>query len=229
MESGAGPVEWGGGGTGSGQFTVASGARLVVVTTYDFTASSTVTGAGTVVLEDGNDATLSFTVAGNYDITGTTDIEGGIADFTRTVLSVGNSLIVGDGTADFYAVSLSVQQLEVDENGSLISGDIAVADQFVWNGGTVSGTGTVTVANNGSSAPNLILGDICPFGIHRTGRSTVRRSINEGQAIASHSDSGSLFALANGAQLINDGTFTADNAVSLTFAATEALDRRIVP
>ncbi len=81
--------------------------------------------------------------------------------------------------------------------------------QFVWNGGTVSGAGTVTIANNGSSVPNFVLGD-SPFGSTNWTLDGMTLD-NEGQAIVSHSDSGG-FAMVNGAQFVNAGTLTTENA-----------------
>ena len=64
------------------------------------------------------------------------------ADFTGTVLAVGNSLTVnGNGVADFGTTAFSVNTLSI-VGGELDAGDVTVANQFVWYGGTVGGTGT---------------------------------------------------------------------------------------
>ena len=80
-------------------------------------------------------------------------------DFTGTVLSVGESLTLGyAGTANFNSSALNVQTLTVS-NGELDSGDVTVSNQLVWQAGTIAGSGTLTVEDNGGTATNLLLSD----------------------------------------------------------------------
>ena len=83
--------------------------------------------------------TVNAPIASDYDVTGITSVDG-IVDFTGTVESVGQTLDVEGGAADFGSTPLNVQALDVGSGGTLIAGDVTTSS-FWWYGGTVGGTG----------------------------------------------------------------------------------------
>jgi hypothetical protein len=126
-----------GGGTGSGTFTIESGA---VLSASSYTLqNATVSGAGT--LQAGN-----LTIGGTTTIQNLTVSGGTVTD--NTALTIQN-LIISGGT--FTANSpLEVQNLTL--SGGTLTGpaNITVDDGFTWTGGTLSGTGD-TVLDGTSS------------------------------------------------------------------------------
>ena len=76
----------------------------------------------------------SVAVGGDYAVTGSTTVHGGLTDFTGTVVSVGPVLTI-NGTADFHANALSLTTLTL--SGTLQStAAVAVSEAFYWHGGT---------------------------------------------------------------------------------------------
>jgi hypothetical protein len=203
------------GGLSNGNYSVASGANLDLFGTYNLAATSSVTGAGTVDFVGAN-----ASVAGSYAITGSTFVDYSTVDFTGTVLSVGDTLAISNGSsiADFHTASLSVQTLNMAA-GTLNAGDVTVSKQFLWNNGTISGAGTLTVQNNGSISPNLLLGDDVtgyPWGNWTIDGKTLD---NQGQAVVSLSSAlpTGLFDYRNGATFLNAGSFTVQSSSDVQF------------
>ena len=217
-----------GGGTSSGSVTVAAGAELDLGGTQNLTATSSVSGGGTVEAAKYGTTTL----AGTYTVTGSTVVGyAGTADFTGTVNSVGSSLSIlfGNSVADFGTTALSVQQLEID-GGILTAGDVTVANQFVWNGGTVGGTGTLTVENNPVTSSNLAMGPYLSqsYAVWTLDGKTLD---NQGQGVmdVSGTPNNQTFNFKNGATFLNEGTFAVQsNAYQVAFYSTDSLSESFV-
>ncbi len=128
-----------GGGTTSGSYTIGVGSELGLYGTQDFTAASTISGAGTVFVDDG------VTNAGETPRRhlGTTYLFG-TADFTGTVQSVGNSFTIDNGTAIFEMANspLTLNAL-VNNSGTLVvdSGILQLLGGGTFNGATTVAAG----------------------------------------------------------------------------------------
>ena len=135
----SGTLSLSGGGTSSGSFAVAAGARLVLANEA-LASTSSVSGAGAVSLS-------TLTMAGTYNVTGSTTVNG-LVDFSGTVTTVGSPLVV-NGTANFHGTPLSLTNLTV--SGTLQdSAAVGVSGTLDWPAGTIAGGGTVTVAAGGT-------------------------------------------------------------------------------
>ncbi|HEV3416005.1 MAG TPA: hypothetical protein VG056_04310, partial [Pirellulales bacterium] len=134
-----------------GVFVVDAGAELPMGGGVSLDAASSVSGAGSVGFNPG-----SVTVAGRYNVTGETDLEpnsGDTVDFSGNVQNVGTTLFVelasgGQPTPviTFHNTPINVTNLTLP-GGVLTTGPIQ-ASSFTWSGGTLQGTGTVTVSNS---------------------------------------------------------------------------------
>ena len=87
----SGMVSIGANGTHTGSFSAAAGTKIVFAGgTNDLNAGSSVTGAGTIEFTGG-----TANLAGSYDITGTTRVNGGIANFNGTATSAALDVTAG--------------------------------------------------------------------------------------------------------------------------------------
>ncbi len=86
---------------------------------------------------------------GIYDLAnaGETHVVSGTANFTSPVASLGKSLVMDGGVADFSSgVSVAVPEFGLS-NGTLTGvGDLTATNTLNWTGGTMSGSGSTTVA-----------------------------------------------------------------------------------
>ncbi|MBS0260989.1 MAG: hypothetical protein JSS02_03460, partial [Planctomycetes bacterium] len=186
-------------------FVVSAGARLIFDGTQSLLGRSQIYGAGDVYLGDGS-LPAAITFAGQYTVTGTTSISGS-ADFTGEVFSVGTALTVNGGNANFHGNALQVPSLSL-QNGVLVStANIEVTDQFIWQGGTLGGTGTLTVDNNDAVTPNFVLRN--PAGQTQTGMYLDGKTLlNQGQALLDADPTTAYLdvGIQNGARFINAGS-----------------------
>ncbi len=124
-----------GGGTTSGSFTVAAGGGVLdLYGTQDFTAASTLAGAGLVEVISGDS-----TFGGTYDVTGKTSILAGTADFTGTVESVGDTFKIDQGIVNFQPTNSPVTL-----NGFLNMDDVGSLTVASWRGAVPGGGGSIT-------------------------------------------------------------------------------------
>jgi hypothetical protein len=140
-----GTLTLGVGGTTSGSLTVEIGTTLNLFGNvyYNFTAASSLGGAGTVVLAAGYSE-----VDGMYAVTGSTAITGGTTNFAGMVSSVGNTLTIsGNTSANFVGNSFSVGTFNFSGGTLLGVGDIGVTGMMTWTGGTLADTGSTTLAS----------------------------------------------------------------------------------
>jgi len=108
------------GGSSGGAFTVPLGTTLDLAGgTHNFTAGSTISGAGDVNVSGG---TVNF--AGSYTVTGKTNINGGSANFNVPTSIAGGTL-----------------------SGGTLAGSstVTIAGTLNWTGGTMSGTGSTAI------------------------------------------------------------------------------------
>jgi hypothetical protein len=165
-----------GGGTSSGNFVSvltigSSGSKLMFGGgTYNLTGSSSIAGFNAVEFSGGN-----VEMAGTYNVNGTpasTTVSGATVHFVGTTTSIGSTLTVSGGEADFISpiggggpVSLDSLTLSngilnlfanavttpvFAQSGGLLMGtaDVNTA-KLTWTGGTMGDTGSTTVAPNG--------------------------------------------------------------------------------
>jgi hypothetical protein len=119
-----------GGGTSAGKFNVAAGTTLSLGgSNFSTTAASSVTGAGSVLFTGG-----PSTIAGSYNITGTTTVGGSPAD--------------SNAAANFNSANASTAALNLNAGALGGTGNLSVSGTMTWAGGTLSNTGTTTIAAN---------------------------------------------------------------------------------
>jgi hypothetical protein len=193
----------------SGSFSVSVGATLAF---NSFTRlASAVSGAGNVLFAGG-----ATDVVGNYDVTGATEVQGGTANFTGVLTSVGPLVQVTQGGTANFSQGFSTKTLDVDGGTLTGSGSVTVTGALLWiNGGTLSGTGSTTVA---AGATMSISGT---SGSENLDSRTLTLSLG---ATASWSGTNDL-AFGDGAVFNNQGKFTIQNDQSIsTFGSTPALN-----
>jgi YD repeat-containing protein len=144
----SGTLTMAGGGDSTGSFQVAAGATLNFNGgTPTLEATSRIGGAGTILFSGG-----TVNARGTYDLgaLGTTRFTFGTAHFTGPVTSLGQSLLMHEGTADFNSgAPVTLPELTL-QSGTLTGSDnVIVTGALNWTGGTMSGTGTTTVAASG--------------------------------------------------------------------------------
>ena len=119
-----------GGGTSAGKFVVAAGSTLSLGgSNFSATAASSITGAGSVMFTTG-----PSTIAGAYNITGTTTVGASPAD--------------SNAVANFNSASASATTLNLKAGALGGTGNLTVTGTMTWAGGTLSNTGTTTIAAN---------------------------------------------------------------------------------
>ena len=130
--------------TGSGIFAVAAGAALQFGTTNTLTASSVVSGAGTVAVQHGN-----FSTAGTWSHTGTLAVNGGIATFTPVGAFAPGSITVAGGAGTFNSAA-TTGTLAVSGGTATFTAPVS-ATTLALSGGTLTGTANVTLTGASSS------------------------------------------------------------------------------
>jgi len=191
------------GGDSTGSFQVSSGATLGFGAggsrgTQTLESTSRIDGAGTVFFDGG-----TVNLMGTYDLgaAGKTYLQFGSANFTSPVASLGKSLVMDGGIADFSSGTPDTVPV-LDLSGATLteSGDLTVTDTLNWTGGTMSGSGTITAAAGATFNLNGILSlDRCTL-------------VNAGSATCSGDYQYDAFYASDGA--------TIDNQVGATFRVT---------
>jgi hypothetical protein len=132
VEAASGTLDLAGGGTSSGTFLADSGATLDFGGGPHFlTAASSVSGNGTVVFDSETFNGLSITIAGTYNVAGTTTFQATNAPFAAPPVEFDQDATMG--TLNLTAGTLSGV------------GNITVTGAFNWTGGTLSGLGNLIV------------------------------------------------------------------------------------
>jgi len=139
----SGTVALAGGGNSSGAFIVDVDARLQFLGDHILDVDSSISGAGEFHMWSG-----TAEIGGTYNVTGLTTIGewAGEVNFTGEVLSVGAKLsLYGYADVDFHGTSITTNELYM-QGTNLPSGDVTVS-KLIWKTGTMTGTGTTTVAD----------------------------------------------------------------------------------
>jgi fibronectin-binding autotransporter adhesin len=162
-----------GGGEGSGAFTVAEGGTLLLagtptmgggssgVAVWTLDADSSVSGSGIVRFGDAIGVYATATVAGLYNVTGSTIIEGGShateVDFTGRVDSLGAVSVNASATLDLSGATLTAGGGDTLASlnfagGTLVAAqDLSVTGTFTGSEGTLQGVasqGSLTVSSD---------------------------------------------------------------------------------
>ena len=203
----AGTLILGDGGTISGPVTVDTGAALYFGSTgsYSLDSSSSVSGAGTVV------ATGPVTDDGVYDISGTTAVSYGSLTFPSdaTVDNLGADLQINNGAAlsmasnrPFAFSTMSIERGTLNGGG----GNLTVTGSMTWDGGTISGFGTLSIP----AAATLALGDPSAAATSEVLNGVTLDNAGGAVLTSPYFDSGYGLVLENGAVFDNQstGTFT---------------------
>jgi hypothetical protein len=184
-----------GGGASSGSFTAGAGAILEFGAGHNLTPSSSVAGAGSVVFSSG-----STDVRGAYNVTGATTFSGAGVSFPGALTSVGSTLTISGGTADFERNNVSVSTATLSGSGQLRGTGTLTTTTMTWTGGTMGDTGTTTIPAGGSLT------------ISGTGTKFLDgRTVNSDNT--TWSDTGGIVA-GDGAVFNNTHTFTVQNATA---------------
>jgi hypothetical protein len=152
VNAASGTLSFGAGGYSSvslspGIFTVAANLSFAGGDFY-LSSNTTVSGAGSVDFHGG-----SVEMVGTYNITGSTTISGATVSFPGTVTSVGSSLTISGGTADFRANNVTTTTGTISGGTMLGTGNVQFTF-LTWTGGTMGDTGTTTVGAPGTLAIN---------------------------------------------------------------------------
>lgn len=140
-----------GGGTSDGDFFAKPGTTLAFGGIAVLQPTSRIISEGTVGFGWGVvDSPDRVTIAGEY-VAGHTGVSYGIATFTGSLVDVGESLWVR-ANADFGSKSISTTTLTMASGigGTLLSGDVHTTDLFWTGASTMGGSGTTTVAADGT-------------------------------------------------------------------------------
>ncbi len=135
LEVDAGTVELAGGGTDSGRFTGAGVIEFAggASTLTSLGAKSSVTAAEVLFAGGTTD------IAGHYDVSGSTTVGGGTANFRAAVTSLGSNLAITGGIADLGRNSATVTTL-TQSGGSLANtGAVTVSGTTLLSGGGMEG------------------------------------------------------------------------------------------
>ena len=159
-EAGAGLI-FEGGGTVSGSISGAAGTVINFYgSSYTLDASSSVTCDGTVYFQQIG----AVTVAGTYDVSGSTRVTGGPLIFTAPIADLGADLDINEGTVDITtAQSLSFTSVEINNVGTLSgasSVNVAVTGSMSWVLGTISGLETLTIASGATLSLDSLHGGV---------------------------------------------------------------------
>jgi RHS repeat-associated protein len=210
----SGTLAFAGNGDSTGSFAVSAGATLGFGSndgggTQTLEAASQVSGAGTVLFDGG-----TVNVKGSYDLgnSGTTHFTFGTVHFTSPVASLGESLKIDGGVADFSGGGpISLQALDLTAGTLTGTDSVSVIGTLNWAGGTMSGAATTTVAQgatlNLSGAPILDGRTLVSAGTATwTGGQFVQIGMSNGATI--DNQAGATFTVSNAALLNGSGTFT---------------------
>ena len=142
-------------------FSVSAGATLYFyyTATATFDAASSISGAGNVQWGNGANS-----VAGNYNVTGTTLQSGGTGTALSNIGGIGN-VSVSSGTLTLNSGStLTIPTLTMSGGALAGTAPIAVsAASMTWSGGTIGGTGAFSIPNGTTVTVNAVILDSRAF------------------------------------------------------------------
>ncbi|MFO0520642.1 MAG: beta strand repeat-containing protein, partial [bacterium] len=150
------------GGSSSGSITTHAGATitgagLLILTsgTHTFDAASTISTANVTV----NGGTT--TINGAYNVSGTSTFTSGTVSMPAVIASIGSTLVVNGGNADFGANNLTVNALTLSSGSIRGTGNLTVSagGTVAFSGGQMLGAGT-TILN-----PALTMGNFTSIGL----------------------------------------------------------------
>ena len=110
---------------------------------------------------------------------------------------------------NFHNASVTTGALQVGAGETLVAAEIDVVNQFIWTGGTVGGSGTLSIGNSTSSTPNLLMTGNSPFTL-----ADGTKLVNNGQALV---NSNATVNLVGGAQIDNAGAWGWQNSSNVAF------------
>jgi hypothetical protein len=218
------------GGTDTGAtFTSETGATLSFGGIETLDSSSRIGGAGTVDFST-SQSPGTISMAGTYDVTGTTMDDNGRVNFTGTVSSIGATLTSNFGTLNFNtpftgtAGTISAVQIN---GGTVNLGTNALdATTLDMTGGTLTGTGAITVSGlltlgggtiSGSGAVDANGGILLnPPGLSSVVTLDGRTLTNPAGQTATWTGGESQVTMSDGAVFDNLGTFLAQSHCTFT-------------
>lgn len=203
VEVQAGTLELGSVGLSSGAFLVAAGGTLAFAGgRHILGPSSTIRGAGTVMIGGLGFSSPLFSLAGTYQVDGTTAVTAGVAEFSNG--------------ASTRALTLSGGTLQGP-------GDLTVTGEMVWTGGTMAGPGRTRVEGSlvlSTSQPKVLDGRTLDHAGTGTWIDAVQLSMTNGAAF--NNLAGATIEMRNSASFFSTGTTTFHNAGTLRKSASSA-------
>src|ERR1051326_6105805 len=147
--------------TSSGaSFSVSAGATLYFyyTTTATFDAASSISGAGTVQWGNGTN-----TVAANYNVSGATVQSGGTSTTLSNIANTGNVSVSGGTLTPKSPSALTIPTPNITRGALSGTAPINVtATSMNWNGGTIGGSGALSIPNGTTINVNGIFLDTRP-------------------------------------------------------------------
>ena len=136
----SGTLSFANGGTNTGVLNASpSGTLNLGGGTNYLMAGSSVTGPGTFSVSSG-----TANIAGSLNVTGTNTFSGGTANFTGNYSISGGTLNISFGTVNFNGTGV-ITPAQLNLTGGILGGtnDVTVSAPMTWNGGTITGSGSV--------------------------------------------------------------------------------------
>ncbi len=237
-----GSLEFDGSAMISGSITAAPGTALEFDgPSSSFDASSSLTSAGIVVLEN------AVTVAGAYDVTGTTfaySSNSGISFTARitdlsTAFDLGAALVVASAPLHIAAsVPLTFTYLNVDSVSAITGagGNLTVTGSMFWYAGTISGFGTLAIAGGAtlelSSGYDVETETLNGVTLDNAGAATLIGNGGQGLALQNGAEfvnePGASFTILTACPITSDGTATSFTNEGSLIDSASAIGQTII-
>ena len=201
------------GGTHSGSFEVQAGKTLRLAGNHSATGSSSITGAGNLLLGSGGG---TVTLAGLVNVTGTNTFSGPTVTLSGNYICTNTTLVVSGGTVNFNGTG-AVMPATLNLIGGFLSGssNVTVLGSMTWSGGVMSGSGRSIIPSGATlTIPNT------------TGISLNGRTLDNTGTILWPSSALADFNLTSGAVITNrpGALFHVQNARTFTTGAGSRID-----
>ncbi|MFC1775926.1 hypothetical protein ACFL3I_01130, partial [Pseudomonadota bacterium] len=129
-------------GTSTGVFQVDAGKILGISGTNTMTAASSFTGDGGFVFNAGG----TTVIQGSYNLQGTLGVKGGTLSFANPVSIEDDVTVTSNGTLEYTQASVINADVYLSGGNLIAAGTLPISGILQQSGGTLKGTGKVTVA-----------------------------------------------------------------------------------
>lgn len=214
VEIQTGTLDLGFGGTHSGSFDVPTGTTLRLSGAHSANASSSISGAGQLIVSGG----AAVNLAGLVNVSGNNTVSGFVtANFTGNYICTNNTLTISGGTANFSSTGTVAPAVLNFSSGQLGgTATVTVLNTMNWTSGTMGGGGR-TVIEAGATLNAAIPGGVLLNGRTLENGGTVLWTgagsmvMNPTAVITNRA--GALFEMQNAVSIVaNNGACRFDNA-----------------